>query len=53
MDKPRKVYNFEARVVSRSKIQTLPWHALERTQLVKISVREFLDDIMNTNAYYC
>ena len=24
-------------------------HALERTQLVKITIREFLDDILNTN----
>ena len=25
-------------------------HALERTQLVQITVREFLDDILNTNS---
>ena len=32
------------------------YHALERTELVKITVREFLDDILNTNwinEYYC
>ena len=27
-------------------------HALERTQLVKITVREFLDDILNTNSMH-
>ena len=37
-------------------IWPIPVHALERTQLVKITVREFLDDIYTEyklSAYYC
>ena len=30
----------------------IPLQALERTRLVKITVREFLDDILNTNSMH-
>ena len=44
-------------LVSRDSFRHPTWahfqiHALERTQLVKITVREFLDDILNTNSMH-
>ena len=46
------VVSLDGQSLNAIEASTAPFHALERTELVKITVREFLNDILNTNSMH-